>query len=453
MKNIFKKILREKNIQSLGTNVFVAAVNLATFLLLVRSLTKEEFGEWVVFITAATLLDLVRFGLTRRAIVHFISSGNKEFSDGFNGSGFTIDLLLSFIVAVLFIGIYFILPSTILGAYSYLFLYYPFLALANFGWNNAIAVQQSEQRFDRILIFRLLVFVPFLIFVAINKAFFHLGIEPIIIASISTNALASLVATIFKWNGWDLIRNSTSEVIKKILNYGKYTLLTSTGSSLLRSADALIIGMSAVLGPTGVAIYAIPFKIIDLIQMPLSAFMATAIPKLSKYYLQNAIDKFKITLYTYTGAVSILFIPVILLSIIFSKYLLFLFAGQDYADSYGQMLFIFYVVLLYGLILPFDRFTGVALDSSELPDKNALKVYVMLGLNLIGNIIAVFVFESLILVAVVSVLFTIAGCYIGWHFLNKKFKLEIRNIFSKGLQFYIDLFHSAINLKSELKAR
>ncbi|MCD4695539.1 MAG: hypothetical protein K8S16_04790 [Bacteroidales bacterium] len=451
MKNLLKKILKEKNIQSLSTNVFVAAVNLATFLILVRSLSKEEFGEWVVFITAATLLDMVRFGLTRRAIVHFIASGDKGISNGFNASGFTIDFILSVFIAVLFLAIYFILPVKMLGAYSYLFIFYPFLAISNFPWNNAIAFQQSEQRFDRILIFRLLVFVPFFLFVALNKLFFHYGIQPIIIASIGANALASIFATIFKWNGWFLIKHTNIQIIKRILNYGKYTLLTSTGSSLLRSADTLIIGMSTVLGATGVAIYAIPFKIIDLIQMPLSAFMATAIPKLSKYYLQNSIEKFKNILYTYTGAVSILFIPVIVLCIIFSEHILYFFAGSDYADAYSQMIVIFYVILLYGLILPFDRFTGVALDSCELPNKNAIKVYIMLALNLIGNVVAVFVFESLILVAVVSVIFTIAGCYIGWFFLNKKFELSLRAIFTEGYNFYSGLLQSAYNLKSQLK--
>jgi len=78
----------------------------------------------------------------------------------------------------------------------------------------------------------------------------------------------------------------------------------------------------------------------------------------------------------------------------------------------------------------------VALDSAEMPDKNALKVYIMLALNLTGDFIAVFVFQSLVMVAVISIIFTLAGIMIGWRYLQKKFMLNPFDLFSKGIGFY-----------------
>ena len=143
---------------------------------------------------------------------------------------------------------------------------------------------------------------------------------------------------------------------------------------------------------------------------------------------------------TYTGAVSLRFVTIVLLSAAFSQQVLGIFAVEGFLDAFPTMTLILYVVLVYGLILPFDRFTGSALDSAEMPDKNALKVNIMLGLNLIGNVVSVFILKSLVMVAVVSVLFTIFGMIFGWVYLKRKFALNPMEIFSRGLAFYKGLF-------------
>ena len=203
-----------------------------------------------------------------------------------------------------------------------------------------------------------------------------------------------------------------------------------------------MIGMSPVLGASGVALYAIPFKLVDLISIPLNAFVATASPKMSKAYISGQIQNFKRILFTYTGAVSFLFVPVVIGSAIFSRPFLTFLAGTGYENEFATMTGILYTILIYGLILPFDRFTGIALDSSEMPNINALKVYVMLSLNIAGNAIAIFVYNSLVMVAAVSVLFTVAGMWIGWYYLKKSFSLNPMGIYYEGISFYKKLFIS-----------
>ncbi|MCB0805025.1 MAG: oligosaccharide flippase family protein [Bacteroidales bacterium] len=446
MKTITRKLVQEKNLQSLATSVFVAGINLATFLLLVRSLGKEAFGEWVIFVTASTLIDLVRYGLTKRAIIHYSSVTATQHMKTFQGSGFAIDLVLAGISSAFIYLLYLVLESK-LGIYTLFFKYYPLLSVIAVFWNNATANQNAIQRFDRILWTRILINIPFFILVLLNLRW-QFGVERVIILFILSNIPASIISVILKWNGWSYLKVSNKVTIKKIINYGKYTLLTSTGSSLLRSSDTLIIGLSPILGATGVAIYSIPFKVVDLIQIPLNAFLATASPKMSKSFLTQNIEGFKNTLMTYTGAVSMLFLPVIAAAVIFSQHILLFLAGEDYLADMPLMTAILMMILLYGLILPFDRFTGVALDSAEMPDKNALKVYIMLGLNLIGNLLAVFIFQSLVMVAAVSVVFTITGMIYGWIFLNRLLNLNPIHIFTEGFIFYRRL---ALSVRSKLQ--
>lgn len=441
MKALISQILKEKNIQSLATNVITAAVNLGTFLLLVRSLGQENFGLWVIFTTAGTLAALIRFGVSRRAIIHFASGSDKETFKIISGSGLVIDLLI-LVLTVIMCGAVYLIGGESLGMYYLFFKYYPFLAIACVFWNNALSIQSAKQRFDRILRLRLIITIPFFLFVLINLLFLNYGIETLIHAYIAANGLTSIMTIVFRWTGIESLLKSQKSAVIKLLNYGKYTVLTSTGSSLLRSADALMIGMSPVLGATGVAIYAIPFKVVDLIQIPLNAFVATASPKLSKAYLNGEIQQFKKTLFTYTGAVSFLFIPVVIGAIFFANPLLIFLAGSGYESEFGMMKAILFTILIYGLILPLDRFTGVALDSAEMPNINAMKVYIMLTLNIVGNSIAIFLFNSLVMVAAVSVIFSIAGTWIGWFYLKKHFELNPLMIFQEGIDFYKKILSS-----------
>ena len=55
-------------------------------------------------------------------------------------------------------------------------------------------------------------------------------------------------------------------------------------------------------------------------------------------------------------------------------------------------------------------------------------------------IMAVFVFHSLELVAVGSILFTLLGVWIGYHFFNKELKVSFRNIFVTGNDFYREMY-------------
>lgn len=128
MKAALSNILKEKNIQSLSTNVFTAAINLATFLFLVRSLGQESFGLWVIFTTAGTLAALIRFGVTRRAIIHFASGSDEEIFKKISGSGLLLDLIIMAIAALLSFAVY-LIGGQSLGMYFLFFKYYPWLRL------------------------------------------------------------------------------------------------------------------------------------------------------------------------------------------------------------------------------------------------------------------------------------------------------------------------------------
>jgi hypothetical protein len=71
--------------------------------------------------------------------------------------------------------------------------------------------------------------------------------------------------------------------------------------------------------------------------------------------------------------------------------------------------------------------------------------------NIIGDLIAIFIFKSLDLVAVATIFFTLIGCWIGFHYLNKELTLEYKMIFTKGIEFYKMLYIKIMDLVQKKK--
>jgi len=60
--------------------------------------------------------------------------------------------------------------------------------------------------------------------------------------------------------------------------------------------------------------------------------------------------------------------------------------------------------------------------------------------NVVGDIIAIFIFKSLSLVAVASIFFTAIGVWVGYYYMDKELSLNYKSIFSSGIEFYKTLY-------------
>ena len=60
--------------------------------------------------------------------------------------------------------------------------------------------------------------------------------------------------------------------------------------------------------------------------------------------------------------------------------------------------------------------------------------------NVVGDLIAIFIFKSLSLVAVASIFFTAIGIGVGYYYMDKELSLNYRYIFTSGIDFYKSIF-------------
>jgi O-antigen/teichoic acid export membrane protein len=451
LKKKLNKIVREDNFLSLTGNLVIALFGISGFAILARSLSVDMFGQWVLLIAAGSFIEMFRFGITNTGLIRYLSGATEEARIKLIGSNAVIGSAATVIIAVILIACNFFFHQSIQhSGYGLFFTWYPLLAVVNLPWNNALVVLQADRKYAKILALKAINSGGFFIILVVNFYFLKMTLLQIVIANIIINVLTSLVSIIAGWDGLKHIKKATVDTNKTLLHFGKYTTFTLVGTNLLRSADTLIISLSP-LGNAAVALYSIPLKLTELQQIPLRSFAATAFPKMSKASLQGKVAEVKELFYTYSGALTYLFIFVSLFTFVFADWFVLFLAGKQYVQTDSSTGFnavnIVRVFSLYGLLLPIDRMTGIGLDSINKPNINALKVLFMVIANIAGDLIAIFIFKSLLLVAVASILFTLLGIWIGMIFLNKELNLRYSEIFTHGAKFYKSIFNKLTNYR------
>ncbi len=432
-----KKILNSSNFHSLTGNVSFAFFNAITFLIMARTLDKALFGEWIIYVTAASLLNMLRVGLIGTGAIRSISLANGDDQKAYIGSAYRLGVTTFAITAALFYPAFFILKLFFAESYYYpVLIFYPLLSLVILPYNQASIVTQARVEFGRLSLMKTIHGVSMLAFIGVYVLFFEPRIEMLLILHALSNFLPGIPALLKGWDGLAFFRSATKKHSRELLNFGKYSTLISVGSSLLRSADTFILSMSAVMGASSIAIYAIPMKFVEAVEIPLRSFSATAYPKLSQAFAQGK-EKFNAILHNYNVATTLSIIPVIAVLILFAEPLLRFVGGAEYHDSIILQKKILYIILFYILLLPSDRYTGVALFALNKPVKNFHKTMIMLFANIVFDLIAVFVFQSLLAVAMATLIFTILGVFWGWYFVRKETgtgikdtKLELRKLFA-----------------------
>lgn len=429
MISALKKLLnKSSNIHSLAGNMVFAVFSLILFLFMVRTLDKELYGRWIIFITAASLLDMLRLGLTGTGAIRLISTSQGREQHRVIASSYHFGLITVGGILLLFIPLYFILKPHIADNYYLpVLLYYPLLALFNTPSLQANTYAQGIVNFKRVMVLRGL--KGFLNLVLIG-GYILLGdplLEGIIIVYIAGDALVSLLAFSLRWDGRQYFSYYHRKSLGEILKFGKYSTASFVGSNLLRSSDTFILSFSMAMGAASVAVYAIPLKFVEVVELPLRSFTATSFPKLSAA-IKESKESFNNVLGRYLSFTAFLLIPILLFMILFSNSLLQFIGGDEYSDSLQLQKQVLFVIIFYIILLPFDRFSGMALFALDKPRQNFIKIMIMLITNIICDIIAVFIFESLVLIAVATTVFTVLGILYGWHFIKKDTGFSLSSI-------------------------
>lgn len=451
MKKRLIQILKEDNFLSLSGNLVIALFGIISFSLITRTLSLIEFGEFVIFVAGASFMEMFRFGITNTAVIRFLSGADLNQRSKLIGSNALISLISTLLISLVMLLCNYLFNNPIKQAgYGMFFTWYPLLSIVNLPWNNAMVILQADRKYGKILLLKAVNSMAFFFCVLASYFYLHWDLFHLVWCMILVNLVTSIISSIAGWDGTFTFLNASKESNSKLLHFGKYTTFTLIGTNLLRSADTIIISLSP-LGPTAVALFSIPIKLTEMQQIPLRSFVATAFPKMSKASLHGQLEEVRNLFYIYSGALSYLFVLISLITFLFADIFVWIIGGDKFSAidpvTGTNVADIVRIFSIYGLLLPIDRMTGIGLDSINKPQVNAIKVFFMVVANIIGDLVAVFIFKSLLMVAIASILFTIVGIYLGLYFFNKDIPIDFIQIFKQGNQFYIHTFNTIFKKK------
>jgi O-antigen/teichoic acid export membrane protein len=384
---------------------------------------------------------MLRAGIIHTSLIRFAASSKKENFGIVSGSGWMISIFTTIILSILTYSIHLIFGNLITNPGFSLFLkWYWLAAITTLPFNYAAWLLQARSQFEKVLYIRLLNQLSFMACILLALIFDKKSTEIVLGSFILSGLLPSIISM---WAGWSMmktVRFATKDMMRELFSFGKFSMGTLMGSNLLRSSDTLLIGF--MMTTRDVALYAIPLKLVEVIEILLRSFVSSAMPMMSKYASPEHKEDLKAMYYKYTGVISILIIPVVIGTFIFADSLVIILGGAQYAES----AVILRVLAVYSLFLPLDRFSGITLDIIGKPYLNFIKVLLMLFVNVTGDLLAIKYIGNIWGVAAVSILTFITGVIFGNYFLKKYLQHSIGETLATG-------FKSTMHILQPIKDR
>ncbi|WP_052732404.1 lipopolysaccharide biosynthesis protein [Hymenobacter terrenus] len=439
--------LRSNQFLSLAGNLTVSAMSIVSVSLLFRALPVQDIGMWVIFNTTIGLADSFRAGFLTTAFIRACSGATVQRATEVIGSAWAIALAITGALGLLSLGSWITLNYTPDGGAMLLTRWFGVVLVATLPYFMAACVLQAEMRFDRILYIRLLSQGLFVLGIIGLMATGTASLERVMYCYLLASAITSLLTLALGWARPSSLAYRTSACIRELAHFGKYSVGSYVGSSLLRSSDTFLINF--LLGPAPVAVYNLASRFMELIDIPLRSFMATAIPTLSAAFNQKRLPEVARLLRKHAGMLTWIFVPVILGTIILADIPVYLIGGAKYRGTEAANLL--RISMAIAILYPIDRFVGVTLDVVNQPRLNLFKVFLMLTVNVVGDVTAILLFHSIYGVAVASLPTAITGFVFGYFQLRKFLPLSIKDILSTGfeeLRTLVRVFFGKDSLKS-----
>lgn len=420
---------RNKHFLALAGNGVLAVFGLGVVSLLYRFLPIRDVGGWFYFLTAISTFDAIRNGFLSTATVKFYAGADQRRAENVLGSVWMLASLITLVVlilnAVAFLFIGHIHNHEIVVTIKWLGLTY----LSSLPFTVIFWKLTADEDFEKILWMRMVnsgsMILSFVVLIALGK----LCLETAILFNLITNALTSVVGIMWKLSQLQYLRYYSKACMKELTDFGKYSLATSFSSTLLKNADTFVI--NTFLGPAALAIYSLPCRLMEIVEIPLRSFVTTGMTTMAGAYNKGEIQHVTYIMKKYAGMLTVAFVPLILFTFVFADLAIYLLAGTKLMHTEAAM--IYRLFMLFAILAPIDRFNGITLDIIHKPNLNFYKVLVMLAANIVFDLIGVYLFPNVYGIAI-GVFFTVfSGVVFGYYHLRKYISYTIVGILTSGI--------------------
>lgn len=197
---------------------------------------------------------------------------------------------------------------------------------------------------------------------------------------------------------------------------------------MLKSADVFVI--APVLGPEAVALYSVPLRLTEILDICIRGMALDAYAQLSAAVNAKDAKRFASTFNRYAGLLTIVFLLVCSVMALFAGPLVALMSDERYSGA----ALVLQTLMLYHLLVPFERMIGLSLDAFERPERNFYRIAVMAVCNVVGNWLALRLVGELWAVALVTAFVYLSGALAGAAFLRQSYKVRPAEALAAGVK-------------------
>ena len=345
------------------------------FMVLVRTLSREDFGTWVLYQTIMTFAEMARMGFIQNGLVKFLVDHPHD-RERIITSAWVLNLASGTLFWLMLWGLS--VPLSELWQAPLLVDLARTYGLVMLSWGSFRFLEYilvADRNFRMVFWGHLVNGLIYFLLVVLAAWSMRL-VSPVQVLTLQSIAAVIAVAYLAVHQRGQLILGAPNlSYMKKLADYGRYAMGSSLGSILLQRLDVLMLGYF--LGPASVALYNIGTKLTNYLEIPLRAVSLVIFPQLSQTFTEQGGEKMARLWEKSLSQLVALVIPPCVLLFVFARPAIVLIAGPDYASS-APVLQIF---LITALIKPWGRMAGISLEAIGKPHLNFRLVWISLLLN------------------------------------------------------------------------
>ncbi|HYG18536.1 MAG TPA: flippase [Ohtaekwangia sp.] len=405
------------------------------FYILIRILSKPDFGAWVLFFTVASFMEMIKHGFVRNPMIRFLTIAGADDDPKIQ----TASLYLNAIIGLLEVGLL-VLCAMFLGDFwnspqlESLFLIYIIATVALIPINHFDIVQQARLHFKGTFYSNLVrqggLFIYILVIFILD---YKIELVSLAYAQSAAIIVSGFASYHFAKKHIQLSPKLDKHWSKELFHYGKYTFGTNVSSTILKSVDSWMLGK--LLSPAAVAVFNPAIRVSNLVEVPTDTLTSILFPQLSKRIGVEGMSSAKWLYEKAVGTLTAIMLPVVVLVIIFSSEVIYFIAGPGYEETVP----ILRVTMLFGLIIPFNRLMGITLDAIGKARTNFMYVLRNALINIVSNFFYISYFGTIGAAYGTLTTYLIALVY-NQYYLHHNVNIRVTGIVRHFFDFYAKIF-------------
>lgn len=369
---------------TIGERLSLILFGFGSLYLLLRALSKDEFGVWVLFLTVTSFIEVGRVGLLQNALVKYLTTIEEE--DDYrriSTASLILNIILSFGCVILLLAIAY--PLSRLweaSVLSQLIQIYCLTTVVLIPFIQSNFTQQANLDFKGIFWGNFsrqgAFFLYILVFYVNGWAIELVGLAWFQIVAAAIGVVGTLI---FGTKYLRFSRFIDFEWVKTLFNFGKYVFGTNVSTMLYKSIDKMMLG--SMLSPVAVALYELAIRITNLAEVPTFSIASIVFPQSARRLETHGPEGIKFLYEKSVGAILAFILPFIFIVLLFPGWIIQVIASDKYLDAVPVL----QLTMIYGFFVPFGVQFGTVLDSTGKPKINFYFTILGTVLNLIFNYI------------------------------------------------------------------